>query len=54
MESKIYDSILIRENTGQWKPVFLHILCSDILVFSIDKIVDNVRKYETLKQHFSW
>ena len=24
----IYDSVLIRENTGQWKPVFLQILCS--------------------------
>ena len=25
---RIYDSVLIRENTGQWKPVFPHILCS--------------------------
>ena len=25
---RIYDSVLIRKNTGQWKPVFSHILCS--------------------------
>ena len=24
---RIYNSILILENTGQWKPVFSHILC---------------------------
>ena len=28
---KIYDFVLIRENTGQWKPVFQHILCSFLL-----------------------
>ena len=27
----IYDFVLIRENTGQWKPVFSHILCSGLL-----------------------
>ena len=26
----IYDFVLIRENTGHWKPVFLHILCSEL------------------------
>ena len=30
-KDRIYDSVLIRENTGQWKPVFSHILCSDIV-----------------------
>ena len=29
-KDRIWDSVLIRENTGQWKPVFSHILCSDI------------------------
>ena len=24
-----YDSVLIPENTGQWKPVVSHILCSE-------------------------
>ena len=24
------DSVLIQENTGQWKPVFSHILCSEL------------------------
>ena len=33
-KDRIYDSVLIRENTGQWKPVFLHILCSDSLLGS--------------------
>ena len=27
-KDKIYDFIYIRENTGHWKPVFSHILCS--------------------------
>ena len=26
----IYDFVLIRENTGHWKPVFLHILCNEL------------------------
>ena len=26
----VYDFVLIRENTGHWKPVFLHILCSEL------------------------
>ena len=26
-KDRIYDFVLIRENTGNWKPVFLHILC---------------------------
>ena len=29
----IYDSVLIPENMGQWKPVFSHILCSENQVF---------------------
>ena len=29
-KDKIYNFVLTRENTGQWKPVFSHILCSDI------------------------
>ena len=28
-KERIVDSVLIRENTGQWKPVFSHVLCSD-------------------------
>ena len=28
-KDKILDFLLIRENTGQWKPVFLHILYSE-------------------------
>ena len=28
-KDKIYDSVLIQENTGQWKPVFSHILRSE-------------------------
>ena len=28
-KDKIYDFLLIRENTGQWKPVFSHILRSE-------------------------
>ena len=27
-KNRIYESVLIRENTGLWKPVFSHILCS--------------------------
>ena len=27
-KDKVVDFVLIRENTGQWKPVFSHILCS--------------------------
>ena len=27
-EDRIVDSVLIRENTGQRKPIFWHILCS--------------------------
>ena len=30
-KDRIYDSVLIRENAGQCKPVFSHILCSDTL-----------------------
>ena len=26
------DYVLIGENTGQWKPVFLHILCSEFII----------------------
>ena len=26
-EDRIVNSVLIRENTGQWKPAFSHILC---------------------------
>ena len=29
-DCRIVDSIFIRENTGQWKPVFSHVLGSDI------------------------
>ena len=29
---KIYDFVLMWENTGQWKPVFSHILCSVIVI----------------------
>ena len=29
-KNKGVDSVLIRENTGHWKAVFSHILCSDI------------------------
>ena len=28
-KDKIYDSVLVRENTGQWKAVFSHILRSE-------------------------
>ena len=35
------DSVLIRRNTGQWKPIFSHILCSGRLIKSV-----------TLKQPF--
>ena len=31
---KLYDSVLIQENTSQWKLVFLHILCSILICFS--------------------
>ena len=27
-KDRIYDSVFIWDNTGQWKPVFSHILCS--------------------------
>ena len=30
-KDKIYDFVLIRESTAQWKPVFSHIICSDPL-----------------------
>ena len=30
-KDRIYDSVLIRENTGQRKPVFLNILCSVVV-----------------------
>ena len=29
----IYDSIFISENTGQWKPAFSHISCSDTVLY---------------------
>ena len=28
-KDKVVDFVLIRENTGHWKPVFSHVLCSD-------------------------
>ena len=28
-KDRIYDPVLIRENTGESKPVFSHILCND-------------------------
>ena len=37
-KNRIVGSVLIRENTGQWKPVFSNILCSlNILKFIIVK-----------------
>ena len=36
------DFVLIRENTGQWKPVFSHILCSAIECFN------QLRNWETI------
>ena len=30
-KDKIYDFVYIRENTGQWKSVFSHVLCSGML-----------------------
>ena len=30
-KDRIYNYVLIRENTGQWTPVFSHILCSNKL-----------------------
>ena len=48
-KDKIVDLVLIRENMGQWKPVFSHILYSnsDSQYFSFFAIFNNnVVKYE--------
>ena len=42
-KERIVDSVLLRENTGHWKPVFSHILCSDIF----NK--ENINKLEKIK-----
>ena len=43
-KGKIYDFVLIRENTGQRKPVFSHILCSGKLLLH-----RNIKKKNTCK-----
>ena len=40
-KERIGDSVLIPENTGQWKPVFLHLLYSAYLMST----------FETHKRH---
>ena len=37
-KDRIEDSVLIRENTGQWKPVFSHILSSVKHLFLVVKM----------------
>ena len=32
-KDEIYDFVLTRENTGQWKYIFSHILCSENVWF---------------------
>ena len=32
-KGRIVDSVLMLENTDQWKPVFSHVLCSKIVDF---------------------
>ena len=29
-KDRIYDFVRIRENTGQWKPAFSYVLCSEL------------------------
>ena len=41
-KDRVYDSVLIRENMGQWKPVFSHVLCSvSYVIWSISRIGAN-------------
>ena len=38
-KDRICDSVLIRENTGQLRPVFLHSLCSVIMAVTCEVIM---------------
>ena len=48
----IVDSVLIRENTGKWKTVFSHILCSD--VFSKNIWINLEVVYRVYQLIYSW
>ena len=43
----IYESVLIRENMGQRKPVFSHILCGGY--DNNENIIDHLQNYNTVK-----
>ena len=49
IESTIYDSVLLRENTGQWKPTFPHILCNENKMLGI-KLFDRNTSFNFKKQ----
>ena len=51
-KSRIYNCALVRENTGQRKPVFLHVLCLFVCLFvktkkqtNVNHLFDNNCKY---------
>ena len=55
-KDRIYDSVIIRENTGQWKPVFSHILCSVnvsivLLLFKLDTKQYVIAKWNVSGKH---
>ena len=43
-EDRIYNSVLMRKNTGQWNPVFSHILCSVTITAGIEKYKSIIKK----------
>ena len=53
-KDKIADFVLIRENKGQWKPVFSHILCSVLFTWMLVKLVVNYEKPINNLSYSTW
>ena len=51
-KERIIDSVLVRENTGQWRPVFLHNLWSEF--FNITAIFKSGRVWTCGARCFLW
>ena len=52
LKDRIYDSDFTRENTGQWKPLFRHILCS--VGLRIMRIYQEERKLIYFLHYIMW